>query len=57
MTTIETPGGPAAEGGAGAPRHFLTLDALDAEGLSLVLALSRRAKREPAAFRGAIPGG
>ena len=38
-------------------RHFLTLDALDAEDLRLVLGLSHRAKREPAAFQGAIPGG
>jgi ornithine carbamoyltransferase len=38
-------------------RHFLTLDAVGAEGLSQVIALSHRAKREPAAFRHAIPGG
>jgi ornithine carbamoyltransferase len=58
MTTNEAAGTPAADPGTPAtPRHFLTVDALDAEGLSLVLALSRRAKRDPAAFRGAVPGG
>jgi len=58
MTTNDPGGARTADPGTPAvPRHFLTVDALDAEGLSLVLALSRRAKREPAAFRGAIPGG
>lgn len=45
-------------GGDPAPvRHFLTLDILGPEGLRLVLGLAHRAKREPAAFREAIPGG
>ncbi len=42
---------------AAPPRHFLTLDALGPEGLGQLLALARRAKREPAPFRQAIPGG
>ncbi len=58
MTTIEAGGDAgAAARELAAPRHFLTVDALDAEGLSRVLALSHRAKREPAVFREAIPGG
>ncbi len=38
-------------------RHFLTLAPLGAEGMRLLLELSQRAKREPDAFRRAIPGG
>jgi ornithine carbamoyltransferase len=37
--------------------HFLTLDALGADGFHGVLALAHRAKREPCTFRTALPGG
>lgn len=55
--TLESPGGPHEPPEPSPPRHFLTLDALGPEGLSRVIALSHRAKREPAAFRHAVPGG
>jgi ornithine carbamoyltransferase len=47
----------ASPGGAGVPvRHFLTLDALTPAELQGLLALARRAKRDPAPFRQALPG-
>ncbi len=39
------------------PGHFLTLDSFDPAGLRHLLDLAHRAKRDPAAFRGRIPGG
>jgi len=59
-TTMTVPAAPPSEPTAGEPdptRHFLTVDDLGAEGLRQVLALSHRAKRDPASFRGALPGG
>ena len=41
----------------GPVRHFLTLDALSPAELRSLLALARRAKRDPAPFRHALPGG
>jgi ornithine carbamoyltransferase len=55
--TVRSPRASSDPRGSIAPRHFLTLDALGRDGLRGVLDLSRRAKREPAAFRGRIPGG
>jgi len=39
------------------PTHFLTVDDLDPAALRALLDLSRRAKLEPAAFRGRLAGG
>jgi ornithine carbamoyltransferase len=51
---IDAPGSAPAEPGA---RHFLTLASLDPAGLRALLDLAHRAKRDPAAFRGALAGG
>ncbi len=39
------------------PRHLLTLDDLGPDGLAALMALTRRLKTDPAAFRGRLAGG
>ncbi len=55
MTAIA--GAPGSAPAGPGTRHFLTLASVDPAGLRSLLDLAHRAKRDPAAFRGALAGG